>query len=58
MYIASLLKDKAMSAVTIPLTEEVRDIGENNMPQASARVVGLGRFTWAVEEHAIDESTQ
>lgn len=48
------LKDKAMCAVTMPLVEEVRSIGTNNMPQVSGRLVGTGRFTWTVEEYVVD----
>jgi len=50
------LKDKALCAVTMPLVEEVRSIGPKNMPHVSGRLAGTGRFTWGVEEHAIDGS--
>ena len=48
------LKDKAMCAVTMPLTDEVRSIGINNMPEVSGRLAGTGRFTWVVEQHVVD----
>jgi hypothetical protein len=47
------LKDKAMCAATGALCDEQRSIGTNNMPQVSGRIVGSGRYTWLVEEHAI-----
>ena len=48
------LKDKAMCALSGTLCNEVRTFGLNNMPHITARLVGSGRFTWTVEEHAID----
>lgn len=50
------LKDKAMCETSAPLCEEVRAIGDGNMPEVSGRLVGTGRFTWKVVEHAIDQS--
>lgn len=48
------LKDKASYARMGALVEEERSIGANNMPQASARVIGSGRHTWIVQSHGIN----
>jgi hypothetical protein len=47
------LKDKAMCSTTGELCDEKRGVGVKNMPQVSGRLVGSGRYTWLVEEHAI-----
>jgi hypothetical protein len=48
------LKDKAWLAWSDTLVEEERGVGENNMPQASARLVGSGRHIWFVRAYEAD----
>jgi hypothetical protein len=48
------LKDKAMCASAFEVCDEERSIGMQNMPQVSCRLVGSGRHTWRVEQHAMD----
>ncbi|KAF1835848.1 hypothetical protein BDW02DRAFT_567607 [Decorospora gaudefroyi] len=48
------LKDKAWLAWSDKLVEEERSIGEKNMPQTSARLVGSGRHAWFVRAHEVD----
>jgi hypothetical protein len=52
------LKDKAMCTVSGILLDETRNIGFNNMPEITGRLVGSGRHTWKVEEHVIDGQGQ
>jgi hypothetical protein len=47
------LKDKAWLAWSDTLVEEERGVGEGNMPQASARLVGSGRHAWFVRAHEV-----
>ncbi|OAL04931.1 hypothetical protein IQ06DRAFT_102510 [Phaeosphaeriaceae sp. SRC1lsM3a] len=47
------LKDKAMCTVANTLSEEVRSISDENMPQVSGRLDGLGRVTWKTQEYQI-----
>jgi hypothetical protein len=48
------LKDKAWLAWSDTLVEEEGGVGEDNMPQASARLVGSGRHIWFVRAHEVD----
>jgi hypothetical protein len=48
------LKDKAWLAWSDTLVEEERSVGEGDMPQARARLVGSGRHTWFVRAHEVD----
>jgi hypothetical protein len=48
------LKDKAWLEWSDNLVEEERGVGDGNMPQASARLVGSGRHVWFVRAHEVD----